>query len=274
MGSNHISAAVRIWNLVKGVSTADLERRIAMPVLVMLVGSPANVQAVTERLAYETPLREMPGDIQSVRRVTRAVDAGQSPVGRNDIAIDCDAAATSEAELARQMERIVDHHKKLRVAIAAAIPAMRPIVVDMISRDYSTTNAKIAAVSALPGIVPLGDIAMPLTAVGDIYLLTRNQMSLFLEIAAVYGLPPDLRARAREFAAVVGGAFLWRAAARQLVGIVPGGVGVVVKAGIAYAGTYAVGQAAALYLRRGGHRVGPREVTHFLRNNVKLLKSP
>ena len=239
---NHVGAAVRLWNLVKGLSTADLEGRMVMPVTVTLMGSPANVQAVTRRLACEIAKSDSSCDEHSVLRVTHAVDAGYSRAGRDEIIVDCDTAAVSEADLVRQLTRIGENNERLRVALAAALPAMRPIFIDQLSREFSATNAKIAAISALPGIVPLGVIVMPLTAVGDIYLLTRNQMALFLEVAAIYGLPPDLRARVREFAAVVGGAFLWRAAARQLVGMVPGGVGVAVKSGIAYGGTYAVEQ--------------------------------
>jgi uncharacterized protein (DUF697 family) len=92
---------------------------------------------------------------------------------------------------------------------------------------------------------------MPLTAAGDMVMLTRNQVLLLLRIAAAYGRDTDLRARARELLPVVGSAFGWRALARELLGLVPGGIGVVVKGAVAYAGTYTVGKGAAIFYSTG-----------------------
>lgn len=275
--SNHVGSAVRIWNVVKGLSTADLARRIALPVSVTITGDPAVAQTLTARLMRETPAAP-PTDGGSVLRATRAVAGPNTMPARGDEIVFHAARIITEEDLLAEIDRIAIKHRPLRIALAAAIPAFRPVVADQLSREYSLRNAKIAALSALPGIVPLTDWAMPITAVGDIFVLTRNQMALFLEIAACYGLPPDLQSRVREFAVVVGGAFFWRAAARQLVGMVPGGVGVAVKATIAYAGTYAVGKAGAAYISRGGHRIGPRELGTILRNGVRraplALRSP
>ena len=88
-------------------------------------------------------------------------------------------------------------------------------------------NAKLAVLSALPGVIPFTDVLLPATALGDMVLLTRNQVFLLLRIAAAYGQEVDLRARVRELLPVVGSAFGWRALARELLGLVPGGIGVV-----------------------------------------------
>ncbi len=142
-------------------------------------------------------------------------------------------------------------HPDLRLSLARHIPAFRPAVAAQLIADASWGNAKIAVVSALPGIIPFTDILLPATAVGDMILLTKNQALLLLRIAAAYGLPVDLKARMRELLPVVGGAFGWRALARELIGLVPGGIGVAVKGSIAYAGTYTVGKAAAIFYSTG-----------------------
>jgi uncharacterized protein (DUF697 family) len=72
-------------------------------------------------------------------------------------------------------------------------------------------------------------------------------MILLLKIAAIYGKPIHLMDRFRELLPVVGGAFGWRAVARELAGYVPAGVGVAIKGTIAYAGTVAVGKGALLF---------------------------
>jgi hypothetical protein len=49
------------------------------------------------------------------------------------------------------------------------------------------------------------------------------------------------REQKSAIASIVAGAFGWRALARELIGKVPFGGGLIPKAGIAYAGTFAVG---------------------------------
>jgi uncharacterized protein (DUF697 family) len=86
--------------------------------------------------------------------------------------------------------------------------------------------------------------------VADTFLLTKNQAMLLLRLATLYGLSLDKR-RLAELAPIVGAAFGWRTLAREAVGFLPAGFGVVPKAVIAYAGTVAVGRAAAWYYETG-----------------------
>src|ERR1035441_10542092 len=51
---------------------------------------------------------------------------------------------------------------------------------------------------------------------------------------------------------IAAGAFGWRALARELVGKIPLGGGLIPKGAIAYAGTYAVGKGLELYYRGNG----------------------
>ena len=59
----------------------------------------------------------------------------------------------------------------------------------------------------------------------------------------------------KELAAVVGGGLACRTVARQMAGLVPA-VGWAVKAGVGYAGTWAMGMAAAEYFEHGGNMAG------------------
>jgi hypothetical protein len=51
---------------------------------------------------------------------------------------------------------------------------------------------------------------------------------------------------------IAAGAFGWRALARELVGKIPLGGGLIPKGAIAYAGTYVVGKSLELYYRGNG----------------------
>ncbi len=271
-----ITVAMRIWNIVKGMSTSELRERMSRAATLTVAGTDANVAALSRRLASERPLAEnLVSSLDATSSVLSRVptDATHSLTSA-DLHLDADILRDDEAALLGRIQSIVEGNPELAVALARRYPAFRPAVVSNLSHAKSRLNAKLAGLSALPGIIPAGDWLLPVTAAGDMYVLTRNQMELFLEVAASYDVPPDLQARAREFVLVVGGAFLWRAAARQLLGIAPAGIGVAIKAGVAYGGTYAIGRAAAAYYSSGGHRVGPAELKDYIKEGIRARLEP
>ena len=138
-------------------------------------------------------------------------------------------ALTSQlsAQLSERMgEWVVACFRTKRLAFAQAFDFVRrPLSMESV-RSTSMQNAGVGFVAFVPG--------------ADLPIMTLNQAKMVLQIAAAYGQPLTVE-RAKELAAVVGGGFACRAAARQLVGIVPA-LGWAIKAGIGYAGTSAMGQ--------------------------------
>lgn len=127
-----------------------------------------------------------------------------------------------------------------RLAFALAFPFVRrPLSADAVNAT-SAQNAGIGLVMFIPG--------------ADLPIMTLNQAKMLLQIAAAYGEPMSID-RVKELAAVVGGAFAFRALARQVVGLVPA-LGWVVKAAIGYSGTQAMGRAAIEYFEGGGSIAG------------------
>jgi uncharacterized protein (DUF697 family) len=135
----------------------------------------------------------------------------------------------------------------LGLALGRRFAIFRPAVVEREIMRVARVNAEVAIVSAIP---QASLILGPVSAVADTFLLTKNQAMLLLRLAALYGLSLDRR-RLAELAPVVGAAFGWRTLAREAVGFLPAGFGVVPKAVIAYAGTGAAGRAAAWYYETG-----------------------
>lgn len=141
---------------------------------------------------------------------------------------------------ARMGEWVVACFRSKRLAFAQAFDFVRrPLSLESV-RSTSMQNAGVGLVAFIPG--------------ADLPIMTLNQAKMVLQIAAAYGQPLTAE-RAKELAAVVGGGFACRAAARQLVGIVPA-LGWAVKAGIGYAGTSAMGHAAIEYFEHGGNVAG------------------
>ncbi|MBV9852535.1 MAG: hypothetical protein JO250_22955 [Armatimonadetes bacterium] len=241
----------RFWKMISAVSVQEIAAEAERPVQLALIGTPDQTRLLAARLALETPVpRDSPhGPADIGPYVAHYADAREAPEG--SIALDADALTADEARLAETLARIVVDHPDLRLALARRVPAFRPAVAAQLINEVAWENARMAVISALPGIVPLTDLLLPAASLGDMVLLTRNQLLLLLRIAAAYGQEVNLRARVRELLPVVGGAFGWRALARELLGLVPGGIGVVIKGSVAYAGTYTVGKGAAIFYSTG-----------------------
>lgn len=255
----HARGAWQVWSLVKGLNVSEIAEAAERPFHLALVGSPDHTDLLTARLALETAEpRDLgpsgPADISGFVRSCRT----EADVPVDSLMLDADALTASETDLAATLAGMAAAHPDLRLSLARHVPAFRPAVSLLLISEASKENAKLAMLSALPGIIPFTDFLLPATALGDMILLTKNQGLLLLSIAAAYGKEVDLKARTRELLPVAGSAFGWRMAARQLIGLVPGGVGVAVKGAVAYAGTYTVGKSAALYYSTGQTLSGPR----------------
>jgi uncharacterized protein (DUF697 family) len=129
---------------------------------------------------------------------------------------------------------------ELHLAAARRLPGLRAVFARELIASTSFTNATYALASGLPEQIPIFSIPF---AAADILVLTKNQALLVYKLALAYGAPPDFQARIREVLPVIGGAFLWRQAARSLVGLIPIW-GLLPKVAVAYAGTYTTGVAA------------------------------
>lgn len=138
---------------------------------------------------------------------------------------------------------IVSENQKIETALARTFPAFRKAVANKIIGRIARENAFFSIVTALPNVVP-NMLELP-WAVGefatDTAFLTMNQIRMALTLAAAHGRPVGYTEQKLEIAGIVAGAFGWRAVARELVGKIPLGGGLIPKAAVAFAGTYVVG---------------------------------
>jgi uncharacterized protein (DUF697 family) len=136
---------------------------------------------------------------------------------------------------------------ELHLAAARSLPGLRGIYARDLLSATSLTNATYSLATGVPELIPI--LSIPFAA-ADIIVLTKNQALLVYRLALAYGAPPEFQSRMREIIPVIGGAFLWRQAARSLVGLVPFW-GIFPKVAIAYAGTYTTGVAAWRWFENG-----------------------
>ena len=131
-------------------------------------------------------------------------------------------------------ERIARSLGEAGTPLAARLPVLRHAVCGALIRKFSRQNTFIGLAFFLRR--------------ADLPVLTLNQVRLVLRIADAYGFEID-KERAPEVLAVIVSGLGFRSLARRTVGVVPV-IGWVLKAGYAYVGTRALGEAAMRYFER------------------------
>ena len=153
----------------------------------------------------------------------------------------------------RTVKEILSDRSELGLALARNFRPFRKPVVNEIMYSVSKENALFSLASALPNIVP-SMIELP-WAIGefasDTAFLTMNQIRMAFLIAAASDSAIGYREQKAEIASIVTGAFGFRAIARELVGKIPFGGGLIPKAAVAFAGSYVLGLSLERY-----HRIG------------------
>lgn len=180
---------------------------------------------------------------RSVPTVVLTLNADRAALSRKighseyDVLVGTDADELIRGPLADWAMRRLE---KVRTALGYNFEFVRRAVAKDTVRKTAWQNAAIGVVFFFPG--------------ADLPLMTMNQGKMLLQIAAAYGEPLGTE-RVKELGAVVAGGLLFRTFARELVGLVPG-FGWVIKGGIAYTGTLAMGTAAISYFEEGADLPG------------------
>ncbi len=134
-----------------------------------------------------------------------------------------------------------------QIALAAHLPPLRAVVFAQTIERTARANASFAMTTGLAETIPI--LTAPLN-LGDIVVLTKNQLMMCYRIALASGRDDEPRKMMTEIIGVIGGGVLFRQIARQLVGLIPV-AGLLPKVAIAYAGTYAIGRAMAAWTTEG-----------------------
>jgi len=143
--------------------------------------------------------------------------------------------------------RILEALPAAKLALGRSFPLLRETVARDLIAETCTANAAYAFSTGLAEIVPVLDL--PLN-IADMIVLSKAQALLVYKLGLALGLPQDWQYYLTEFSGVIGSGFLWRQAARSLVGLIPAW-GIVPKVAVAYSGTYAVGHGVLLWYLTG-----------------------
>ena len=178
------------------------------------------------------PMVVVANKIDLLGKDARAVEADMlSRIGVPVIAISA-KKGTNVGE--RLLPGLVDALPDLAVLLGRHLPAFRHTAANKVVRNSMIINGGI-------GAEPIPFIDLP--------LLLASQARMILRIAAIYGEPFTAR-HARELISTIAGGIALRYLAQEMAKIVPVG-GSVVAAGVAAAGTWAMGQVAIQYFESG-----------------------
>lgn len=205
-------------------------------------------EAYREMEEFLAPEWMEPGARAEALKSVYRVDS--TPANRFDIVL-CERGVPTPAkgyvfnpsDTSSTTKAIVHDHYHLELAMARRFPMLRRPVADKIVHRVSRENALFALVTALPNVIP-SVIDLP-WAVGefatDTAFLTMNQIRMALLMAGAHNRMIGYSEQRAQIAVIVAGAFGWRALARELVGKIPLGGGLIPKAAVAFAGTYVIG---------------------------------
>lgn len=135
------------------------------------------------------------------------------------------------------------------LALGRYFPLFRVPIAHALINDTCLSNAAYAISTGLAEIVPVLDIPLNVT---DMVVLGKTQAFLVYKLGLALGFSVEWRDYVSEFGGVLGGGFFWRQLARGLVGLIPAW-GIIPKVGVAYAGTYVVGNAVLQWYLTGRH---------------------
>jgi hypothetical protein len=135
------------------------------------------------------------------------------------------------------------------IALGRQFPLFRLTIAHQLINETCFSNAAYSFSTGVAEIVPVLDLPLNLT---DLIVLTKSQAFLAYKLGLLIGFSTRWQDYVTEFGGVIGGGFVWRQAARSLVGLVPGW-GIIPKVAIAYSGTYVVGHAILGWYLSGRH---------------------
>lgn len=232
----------QIKNALGDLKPADVRAEAARPVRIGLIASSAEMLGRMETFLappHMSPQRRM----EALRSIFRG-------------ATDCDIVLYESSLLGPQggfafdpedpeacVRRVLTKREDLMLPLARRFFPFRKPASYRIIRGVAKENSLFCLATALPDVVP-SFFSLP-WVIGayssDAVFLTVNQIRMAFLLAAASDRAVGYREQRSEIASIAASSFGWRALARELVGKIPLGGGLIPKAGIAWAGTYALG---------------------------------
>jgi len=226
----------------------EVRQRAARRVTIGLVASSSSAYAEMEDF-LAPPEVTHDKRMEVIQSVYRAGDPGtpsQFDVTIYEQGLPCPRSAFTyfRDDPERTIEEILSEHHDLNLPLARSFYPFRRPVVEHVITSVARENALFAVASALPNVIP-SFLEMPWSIgefASDTAFITMNQVRMAFLVAAASDKNIGYGEQKVEMGSILASAFGWRALARELVGFIPLGGGLIPKGAIAYAATYVLGK--------------------------------
>ena len=251
-----------IKEAIASLNPQEIERHTERPLRLFLYAH--SETAYRQMEDFLAPPQLSPAKRAELRHRIHRASEGFSPASREDLEIYFEDSPPDELTPTKDLfayrahdpghlvSSVLKQRPDLAIPLAMHILPFREQVSRRIVKKVARQNALFALATAVPDIMPF--VSLP-WAVGefasDTAVLTANQVRMAFLLAAAGDRDFGYRQQRGEIASIVLGAFGWRALARELVGKIPLGGGLIPKAAIAYAGTRVVGLSLERFYRTG-----------------------
>jgi hypothetical protein len=248
-----------IKDAIRDLDPEDIRRHTERPLRFFLYAS--HEQEFREMEQFLLPPELSAAKRAQVLRLIYRVSNSAIPSDRNDLEIfygdsgDLGSPGVfgfDPANPRATVDQVLARRPDLAVPLAVHALPFRQEVSRRMVKKIAKENALFALATAVPDIIPF--LTLP-WAVGefasDTAVLTANQIRLAFLLAAANDRDVGYREQRAEIGTIILGAFGWRSLARELVGMIPWGGGLIPKAAIAYAGTRVAGMSLERYYRLG-----------------------
>jgi uncharacterized protein (DUF697 family) len=253
VAADEIEDAVRVADLlhpgephpwISTMRAGDVQPGETVPLVTLLVTRTHQASAALD--AARTIVRTRGGAMLTVRvGETGPAASAPHPGDQARVAVvSLDDPAAGNA-IAAALMTLVEGDERL--ALGRHFAPLRPALFHALIQETAQANASFALTTGLAESVPI--LTAPLN-LGDIVVLTKNQLLLGYRIALGAGRDGEPRAMLAEIVGVLGGGVLFRQIAREMVGLIPV-AGIPLKVAVAYSGTWAIGRATAIWVTEG-----------------------
>jgi predicted GTPase len=255
-----------IDNLVEIRSLVRRRHRYELPV-VAVVTQVDELDPKRVEPPYDDPVKQ--------RNIAVAVAAVEAALSQHGIALAHVVPVSAYAEV-RDGVRVYDNYwnvDRLVEYLIDGLPQSAQLQLARLSRQRAVQERLARRLTGAAATLSAGVGAVPIP-LADIFPITGLQIGLITAIAYLSGREAS-RETAREFlvalGANVGAAFALREAARALAKVVFPGAGSAISSGVAFAGTWGVGEAATAYFIHGR---SIREAKVLLRRRRRQADAP
>ena len=221
---------------------AEVRAEAEHDVKIGLLGSSAEVLGQMESF-LAPPLLSPQRRAEAVRSLLRGERLADIVLYESSLLAPANAFPFDPENPAACVQPILKARPELMLPLARRFYPFRKQASYKVIRAVAKENALFCLATGLPDVIP-SIISLP-WAIGaygsDAAFLTVNQVRMAFQLAAASDKAVGYREQKSEIASIAASSFGWRALARELVGKIPLGGGLIPKAAIAWAGTFAVG---------------------------------